>query len=326
MTPAPAPDGPGALRSRRLCVVGRGEGTPRLVEALSARGAQVEHRPAPGPELAALGCDLVLVDYDALAGAGREALWRALCPPRSAPLVIVSALRTEALAPLFRDHRLTHLLAWEGDGLPERLIATVEKLVGGEVFGLARYLPQHGLQRFTLKGSREKAEVLAAMRDQVKRSKVNPRLGAGLMLVAEELLTNALYNAPTDAAGAARFRALGREVEVSLAGDEVIEVQLCAGADCLGVSTADPFGSLSEARVLELLASSLGKRDRPVRPAGGVAGGAGLGMGFIFDSLSHLVVNLEPERRTEMIGLIDTRGTYRDFAARPKSFDLFVTG
>ena len=53
-------------------------------------------------------------------------------------------------------------------------------------------------------------------------------------------------------------------------------------------------------------------------------GGAGLGLYYIFESLNHLIVNVAPNRRTEMIGLMDISGTFRDFAERPKSLNVFI--
>ena len=37
-----------------------------------------------------------------------------------------------------------------------------------------------------------------------------------------------------------------------------------------------------------------------------------------------MVINLKPGRATEILGLIDVRGTYKDFATRGKSFNVFV--
>ena len=43
-----------------------------------------------------------------------------------------------------------------------------------------------------------------------------------------------------------------------------------------------------------------------------------------FDSLNHLVLNIRPGQMTEVIGLIDVRGSYRNFVKRGKSFNIFL--
>jgi hypothetical protein len=53
-------------------------------------------------------------------------------------------------------------------------------------------------------------------------------------------------------------------------------------------------------------------------------GGAGLGLYMTFDCLNHLVLNIAAGVKTEVIGLIDIRGSYRDFVNRGKSFNIFL--
>jgi hypothetical protein len=52
--------------------------------------------------------------------------------------------------------------------------------------------------------------------------------------------------------------------------------------------------------------------------------GGGLGLYYAFQSLNHLILNVAPGRRTEIIGLLDISGTFRDYALQPKSFNVFI--
>ena len=53
------------------------------------------------------------------------------------------------------------------------------------------------------------------------------------------------------------------------------------------------------------------------------AGGAGLGLYLEWESLGSFTVHVEPGRRTEMLGLLDIRGSFRELAAAPKSLFLW---
>jgi len=77
-------------------------------------------------------------------------------------------------------------------------------------------------------------------------------------------------------------------------------VQLRWGCDAryLAVEVTDGFGSLDRETILRALA----KND--VRETGG---GAGMGIALAYRSCDHLVFNLAPGKRTQIIALIDVR-------------------
>jgi hypothetical protein len=108
---------------------------------------------------------------------------------------------------------------------------------------------------------------------------------------------------------------------VVLPPEEAATVKFTYDGRRLGVSVEDPFGSLEPARVLHYLAKCFRAGEDQIDTK---EGGAGLGIYSVFDALSRFVINVEPERRTEMIGFIDITDTYREYAERGKSFNLFV--
>ena len=137
--------------------------------------------------------------------------------------------------------------------------------------------------------------------------------------VVDELVTNALYDAPTDGNGRARCADRGRTVE--LAEGETIEFEMGATPTRIGVMVRDPFGTLAPGRVLDYLAKCFARGDRQVDDK---EGGAGLGLYYSFELLSHFTLSLNPGRSTEAIGLLDCTNTFREHIARAKSFNLFA--
>ncbi|RYG65777.1 hypothetical protein EON77_18135 [bacterium] len=97
---------------------------------------------------------------------------------------------------------------------------------------------------------------------------------------------------------------------------------LCCDGRRLGVAVRDPFGSLRADTVLDYLTRCFRRGPDQIDAK---EGGAGLGLYFTFEALSHFVINVSPGRATEMIGLLDVSGTFKDFARRGKSFNMFVT-
>jgi hypothetical protein len=268
--------------------------------------------------------NLVVANYDALAANDRENLLVQYGAVRERPpLLLLSEGNCQAdFAPLFGARRLTNLLARNGEVNPRDLAVTVAKLLGGDLFGLSRYFAAGAeVLAARLTRSSERDQVLAQVTEHARQAAVPPRLVAHLCTAADELMTNALYNGPRDEHGGSRFSHLSRSSEVALSAGEHIEIALCADDRRVGIAVADPFGSLAP----EMLLDHLG---RCFRGGPGVIenkpGGAGLGLFYIFDAVSQLVANLQAGHRTELIGLIDVRGRYRDFAASHKGFNIFT--
>ena len=274
--------------------------------------------PAPGEY------DLLVANYDHLGDAERaELLTRFAEPAGGCRLLLLSAGRCQDdFRTLFASRALTNLLAKNTELDTEDLIVTVQKILRHDVFGMEKYFIW-GVESVStrLRQSADRTGVLAEAEAYARSLGIPARLCVQFSSVADELITNALYNAPRDQGGQSRFSHLPRSNEVVLGPGEEIEVRFCCDGRRLGISASDPFGSLTPEMLLDYLAKCF-KGDQNLvdeKP-----GGAGLGLFYIFDSVSHLVTNISPGKRTEMIGLIDVRGRYRDFAAGNKSFNIFM--
>lgn len=267
--------------------------------------------------------DLMAVNYDGLDPSEQKRLLEAFGGGRqTVPLLLFARGRGhEELAPLFEGHAITNLLAKNENVDAEELIVTVQKILRRQIFGIEKYFVW-GVETVatTVRTSADKERILGWAEAYAANLEVMPRLVAQYCTVVDEFLTNAVYNAPVDPNGNHRFARASRTTEVRLEPHEAVEIKLCCDGRRLGVSAVDPFGSLSRDLILDYLAKCFRKREDQIDQK---AGGAGLGLYLLFDALSQFVVNISPGRRTEMIGLIDVRGSYKDFAGRGKSFNVF---
>jgi signal transduction histidine kinase len=268
--------------------------------------------------------DLLVVDYDALSAEDRARYIRELSVARrSAPVLLVSSRRCrEDFVPLFAGHALTNLLAKDGEVDAGDLIVTTQKLLRRDIFGLEKYFAW-GVEPLVEEATRssDKERILRWAEVYLKSIDVRARFAELFYSVVEELVTNAIYNAPVNGAGERRYAHFPRTQEVALEPGEQVEVRLCCDGRRLGVAVSDPFGSISQEQVLDYLAKCFRRSSDQVDTK---PGGAGLGLFYVFQALSHMVINIRPGERTEVIGLIDIGGSYKDFAGKPKSFNIFV--
>ena len=270
--------------------------------------------------------DILVIDYDGLSNSERALFIETFADYKHETRIIIlsaGAVRDD-LPMLFGAHVLTNLIA-RNDGVgAQELFVTLQKLLRGDVFGIEKYFPW-GTESLVceIRGSVDREGVLDLTTGFAEARSVPPRFTELLLSVVDEMVTNAIYNAPVDAAGRFRYASTDRRVPVQLEPHESAVLKLACDGLRLGVSIADPFGSLSEPILLEYLAKCFRRDEDQVDQK---EGGAGLGFYYILQSMSQLVVNINAKACTEVIGILDIRHGMRELAAAGKSFNVFTAG
>ena len=139
-------------------------------------------------------------------------------------------------------------------------------------------------------------------------------------LAAEELLMNALYDAPRNADGRARNAELDRREPVTLGADETVHMRYGCDGQTLAVAVADPFGSLSKKAVTDRLRKV---RDGIPKPNAGVAG-AGLGLVMTYSVANQLIFAVSPGRLTEVTAVLHVGGSNRAAQERGTAVHFYV--
>ena len=210
---------------------------------------------------------------------------------------------------------VTNLLVHPMPILGEELTVTTQKLIRGDLFGAEKYLLWGtDLHETFITRASQRAELVGRLAQQVRARGQSARVASVAMLVADELISNAVHNAPVDAAGVHYRKDLPRDQELEL--DDAHQVRLRWGCDAryIAIEVTDKFGSLDRDTVLGALA----KKD--VRESGG---GAGMGVALAYRSCDHLVFNLAPGKRSEIIALIDVRQPTAE-RVPASSYNVFV--
>ena len=100
--------------------------------------------------------------------------------------------------------------------LAEELLATVQKLIRGDVFGLEKYMAWGAeVRSYTLEDARDREAAVAALAKDVIAVGLPDRVGSLVSVIADELIANALFIAPgrrarRDAFRGGPIRATGR--------------------------------------------------------------------------------------------------------------------
>ncbi|RMH44422.1 MAG: hypothetical protein D6689_02380 [Deltaproteobacteria bacterium] len=239
-------------------------------------------------------------------------------------LVLHATSSTEDYLPLMMSRRyLRNLIAKNDDPLePDELIVTAEKLLRNDLFGLQKYL-LWGVEPYcvTIRDSRDKANYIREVSRYADALGCNERTIEMVETIVDELVTNAIYNAPRTPDGEPKYAKLSRREPVVLEDHEVGELQFACDGEYIAIAQIDPFGALTQDTVVSYLNRCLVKGPQQFSDA---SGGAGIGLFRVFQSLSKFIVNIDPGRKTEVISLIDLRMSMRRFRQAAKSFHIFV--
>lgn len=173
-------------------------------------------------------------------------------------------------------------------------------------------------RRVLLTQASKRTERLERMTDFLESKGVTGRIVHQLRDVAEELVTNAFYDAPV-AAGAVK-QAIPRTQDVTVPDDDACDLIYGVRDDVALVRVQDPFGALSRARLVEVL-SRCAHADMQVQ-VDETMGGAGLGLWRIFAAASFVAVSVVNHRHTEfLVGIARRRAP----GPHPFAFHLFFT-
>jgi hypothetical protein len=222
--------------------------------------------------------------------------------PRAARILyIVSGEDLVHRVSLFEDQRVTSLFCHDERFDDDEFISSATKALRGEIFGLQKYFPW-GVTTFTMlvKNYEDKSRAIDIMMRYAQLAGVRGPVRDRIQLVADELMMNGLYHAPTDEQGQEKFRGMTLKQLAQLTDVNPIQVQYGCSGRYFGVAVRDAGGSLSRDRALEYLG-----RARTGAQMEQKESGAGLGLVSVLHSVSKLVFNLAPTYSTEVIGLLD---------------------
>jgi hypothetical protein len=210
---------------------------------------------------------------------------------------------------------ITNLLVHPMPVLGEELTITVQKLVRGDLFGVEKYL-LWGTELHTIQVTKasQRARLVEQLSDDVRARGQSARVASMARLVADELISNAVHNAPVDAQGNHIHKNTRRDIEIELDKRHAVRLRWGCDARYLALEVNDQFGSLDRDTILRALAKTA------ISDSGA---GAGMGISLSYRSCDHLVFNLSPGKRTEIIALIDVR--YPPSERAPvSSYNVFV--
>jgi hypothetical protein len=244
-------------------------------------------------------------------------------------VLFVDQVTAETEADLLAFHTtLLGMIVRQGALAVEEMEIAVRKAVdsataGPATAGLGLYLAGGELApKMMLSRSNDRGIALAALESFVRVIGLEARRFAQIVTVADELITNAFHHAPTDGMGGHPYSHVSRMDIIQAGYNRDVQLMFGRNAQRVGVAVRDCYGSLEQSPLRSHLAKAATNPTANYRVSGGT-GGAKLGLVTALRSSSQLIFDVVPGASTEVIGLVDTTGTHRQFVEGGKTLQLF---
>jgi hypothetical protein len=171
-------------------------------------------------------------------------------------------------------------------------------------------------------GSSDKEVTLAEMLNDAARYGFSDEKMRRIETSSDELMLNAIFDAPRDEAGRPLHAELDRRTPVKLGAQAQVRVRWGCDGRRFVVSVTDRFGALTRAVVAEHIQRLLDARSARQRHEPG-SGGAGLGLVLVYSAANQLVVHTAAGRFTEVTAVLHVGGSNRSAVARGSALHIF---
>jgi hypothetical protein len=237
---------------------------------------------------------------DELARAPGE-LWprlRGSCPI----IVILARSSLAAVVDLMQSSDRIAGITIAEDFDPRQLSAMAMRLVTDDIFGLEKVMASGTqIHSQTVGDYHEKTRCMSQVSGFVEQSGVPRKYREPIEQCIDEMLMNALYDAPIDAEGKHIFSGVPTRTRITFRTEQSVVVQYAFDGKRFAISVRDAFGTLERQTVLRFLHKCLTERQSVDRRAGG----AGLGLYLMLNASTVVHFNVLPGIATEAVCVFD---------------------
>ncbi len=204
------------------------------------------------------------------------------------------------LTSYLRDDRVNHVVV--GEEQDHGVFVTAQKLLTGDIFGIEKYLPEGTpVQYARIRDFEGRGKAIQTIQDFAEQNKMRRQVRLAIGSVCEELLMNALYDAPIDDAGNSVFAEIDPHDRVKSRSPRPVSIRYAVTDQTFAVAVRDRFGRLAKNTILSYLDKCIEQPNQIDRKAYG----AGLGLYLVANAAATYVVNVAYGIATEVVCTFD---------------------
>lgn len=190
-----------------------------------------------------------------------------------------------------------------------------------DVHGLEIFLgPNSEIEKIRFDDSLAKGFISNTVQFQLNQFGINELIIPFISSAADELIMNAIYNAPVDNHGRRKHNQESMKASFKLEGRDVVEMQFAISEKGIAISVVDLYGSLSPEAVWPHIAR--GFEDDRADLGDSKDTGAGIGLARIIRSGGSLYFACKPGKRTEAMVFYRRTETRKEFTHQFQSITV----
>jgi hypothetical protein len=204
------------------------------------------------------------------------------------------------LTSYLRDDRINHVIV--GDELDQGVFVTAQKLLTGDIFGIEKYLPPGTPVNYArLRDFDGRGRAIETVLGYAEQARMRKQVRSAIGAVCEELLMNALYDAPVDASGRPIFAELDPHHRRGTRSPRPVSIRYAATDQLFAVAVRDRFGRLAKNTILSYIEKCISSPNQIDRKTYG----SGLGLYLVANAAASYVVNVAYGIATEVVCTFD---------------------
>ncbi len=251
----------------------------------------------------AIAADVIPHRYVFFATADGPQATQALVPKlreRAHVTIVTPTAKLSDLTEYLRDDRINHVVV--GDELEDGVFVTAQKLLTGDIFGIEKYLPEGTPVHYErLRDFEGRGKAIQTVLDFAEQAKMRRQVRSAIGQVCEELLMNALYDAPVDENGRAIFAEVDPHDRTKMRTPRPVSIRYAATDDMFAIAVRDRFGRLAKNTILAYIEKCITSPNQIDRKTYG----AGLGLYLVANAAATYVVNVAYGIATEVVCTFD---------------------
>jgi hypothetical protein len=183
--------------------------------------------------------------------------------------------------------------------------------LGQQTFQMSAFLgPKAKIQNIKLQSTSQKQEAVEAIKNYLQAAQFNSRMATVISNAVDEILMNAMFDAPIDTLGKTTLAQTPRSTVLALEGQHAVEMNVGFDGTYVAISAVDHFGSLDKAKLLKHISKIYTDEEYQLRTA---VAGAGIGLATVFRSGGSFYFVSENRVRTEVTVFFKKTENFREF-------------
>jgi hypothetical protein len=212
-------------------------------------------------------------------------------------------------SPLFGHFVLRHYGDPKAAG--EHYGRIISATLANRAFGLKKLLKDGAkTQIVKLQVTSQKQDAVEAIKNYLLAVKFQSRMATTIANSVDEILMNAMFDAPTDDLGRPLYSLTARTTVIKLEAKAAVEMHVGFDGEYVGITALDNFGSLDKVKLLSHISKIYTEEEYKVRSS---VAGAGIGLATVFRSGGSFFFVSESRHRTEVTVFFKRTDNFREF-------------